>query len=666
MKKRSSSALFTEHIVPKSVPTGKSLAEKLEKLEKKLKKKELLRSKIDPSMYSIVSTRRRITRKGHQSYVGYNRRSVLGNKSSGDKFGSLRADSSQQSLNDSNTLKHTPAPPSTKRMNNNIKPTAPSQRHRKLSLAKDDDIAHASCDNGLELNNSKSGLLSEADGNSKDGLSPFATNTNKKSSQSSPQQLIPNRNDTFSEKVKKSNKNCLVEIIPTTQYYSSPDKLCKTTSGNVVLVNGNLVDDPSKKYYHPVKKEENISTAVKKSSDYVGDIMRIGLSNKELIQREKQLIKQKKKLGIPKEGYIEGIRKKNRDKLFEVQKQNIVHRQKLNRYSSEFRKAQNNITRKGIDAARKRELDRPLYRKNRLNDISVEDSIWRSKVMTQKERDCKAEFDSFMSMGSFSTHLQESSHVSDFKHIDESNNAAPSTNSKTGKGRQSKAFKRMDSAAEKEHFDNAVKSKVLETTSRDIQSITFDAHTVGMPVSHSEVSPRAGEQSFLANKSRFEDVMDSKEIQYLEEQNWIVKLVDLIKGLASERKNMSQSDKEKTPATPNSVFVFMACSLRIILAGVTIDKNIFYQIVVKVFSQHDLDHVIINQVISFVRRQLKIEATDYRDYLVSVGIEVMHHTDEQLVCIMHNIFYLFGSLPTDFFLKLERIERKKRHLKELQ
>jgi hypothetical protein len=430
-------------------------------------------------------------------------------------------------------------------------------------------------------------------------------------------------NNFIEKAMKEKNEDDIVEVLATVQYYSSPDKLCKTVAGDALVVNGAVRDDPTKKYFHPVQKEKEKDRSKTKakhskheSSRTVADIMRIGLSNKEIEERENLLIRQKKKLGIPKAGYIEGIRSKNNANLFKIQKQSIEHRQNLNRRANEFRVAKAEYTKKGIDAATRRELMRPAQRESRLCDMTVEDSIWQSKVSPNQE--LSAIFGEQSSiLNNLNNHrLNDVSQMSDFKHI-----VKPLI---PRKSRRDSGQMRKDIATEKEKFQILLKQKVLEKASEDIKSTVFVCSM--QPSAHSDITPREGESRFLANQSRMEEVFESKEIQFLEKQKWIVSVIDLVKGLATKRKKMTMKEKEKSPITPDVVFTYIACILRIILAGVTIDKEAFKAVTQKVFSQNDHHDIVVNQIVTMVRTHLNIQPQEYCDFLLSIGVQVNIHT----------------------------------------
>lgn len=694
MGQQSSKTLFSS---PASQITGKSLAEKLDRLEKQLKKKEQLRGKIDPSMYNLNNKSQRFNAKsGRQNNAlsrnnsSASRSSILGRRMS--RGSASRTDlallpehetvSVPTPSSAAPTQAHVPkAPPGKPRQLPSSSDPPPPRKHRKLSMSKlgmqatdkEGNCAHSTSFDSTEtlspkaettrkyVNQSDSSvpnLINEssqtslplnacsptpADRKGKKKNSPG--NSNHKAKFESSQSTVGQQLD-FAEKVKKNNKNEMIEVLPTVQYYSSPDKLCKTTPGEFLVLNGNLLDDPSKKYFHPVKNEkakpkEKSSSGVKKSSNYVADIMRIGLSNKEIYEREKMLIAQKKKLGIPKDGYIEGIRSKNNQNLFKIQKETIIHRQNLNRRANEFQVVKKEYTSKGIEALTKKELGRSSLRSTRLKDLAVEDSMWKSKVSSPREERIQASLFGESMSSTTHHHLNDASQMSDFKHVQHSQSPRAGNNdnpeSQVPTKVNPKKFKRMDSVSEKEAFQQLLKQKVIESVNIEIESTIVDSHHNMSLVSVEVVSPRAGENAFLANQSRMEEVMESQAIQYLEANKWILLVIDLVKGIAAKRKAIAQKmeslskldgnsentkEKDAGPKTPNEVFIFIACLLRIILAGATVQKETFFLLIQKVFSKFDHNGAVTNQVITLVRTCLGIGPREYCEFLISIDIRV--------------------------------------------
>lgn len=709
MGQQSSKSLFSS---PASLISGKSLSEKLDRLEKQLKKKEQLRNKIDPSMYNFQhkSPRHNPKHSRQSQFVARNssmmsRSSVIGRRNSAmsrNSNGGPGAGPSSSSRSDLSDLPEegvAPAPPSSSSSSPLYAPKAPpgkrqastsspppGRKHRHLSEPKGKGKTKAGVQaSDSKEDNSNTGAptsISRSESMSSPETSPkveaatrkrIINHTDSNSSIPPPNETSPaaekrgdkenkkekNISDTtssqrpkfeslqstvgqhnFADKVKKDNKNERVEVLATVQYFSSPDKLCKTTPSELLVLNGTLLDDPTKKYFHPVQKDNN-KVVVKKNSNYVADIMRIGLTNKEINEREKLLIAQKQKLGISKEGYIEGIRSKNNKNLFRIQRGTILRRQNLNRRTNEFNFAKKDFTRKGIEAARRKELGRPSHRVRRLDDLSVEDSIWQSKVCSRAEQEQQNSFFGGQSYnggnnendGHFNSRLDDVSQVSDFNHNiqgstcgvgnnNSNNNEQPPPSETNNAISRPSVMKRRDSASEKADFQILLAQQVLDTANKEIQSTVLKAHTKMCPSSHGDVSPRAGESAFLENQSRMEEVIESKQIQYLEEHKWIMLVVDLVKGLAAKRKAMASEERAKAPTTPNEVFVFIACLLRIALAGATVDKDTFYLLVQKVFSNVDHSNVISSQVITLVRTCLKITPQEHCDFLLSIGLQV--------------------------------------------
>ena len=692
MGQQSSKSLFSS---PASLISGKSLSEKLDRLEKQLKKKEQLRNKIDSSMYNFQHKSSRLNPKNarqsqcasrnsaaaRSSIVASRRNSVIGRNSNGGggTTTSSRSDLSQHPEegaagsvplppSSSPSPLYSPKPPPGKRPVATSSPP-PVRKHRHLSVSKTksgvqatDTAEHHSAQitksESFGSNEASSTYVSpkveatrkhinHADSNSSIHLSQTSLLPNDASPSAEKKEKKKNNPGTtfqkpklesmqstvaqnsFAEKVKRDNKNEHIEVLPTVQYFSSPNKLCETTPSELLVLNGNILDDPTKKYFHPVQKNDK-SKAVKKKSNYVADIMRIGLSNKEINEREKQLIAQKKKLGIPKHGYIEGIRSKNNKNLFRIQKDTILRRQNLNRRTNEFNAVKRETTQKGVEAAQRKELCRPSLRMARLDDLTVEDAMWQSKVFTEEEKQ-NSLFGGQSSV--LSSHcndkLDDVSQVSDFNHhVRQSvgKSSKPEQPSLTGSSSPRPAvITRKDSQSVKEELQLLLTKKVLETTRQDMQSTVFEAHSKMTPSSHGEVSPRAGHLSFLENQSRMEEVAESKQIQYLEENKWIILVIALVKGLATKRKAMSSEERNKSPTTPTEVFLFIACLLRIILVGATISKETFYLLVQKVFSKLDHGNVVSNQVITLVRTCLHISPQEYCDFLLSIGIQVPLH-----------------------------------------
>lgn len=106
------------------------------------------------------------------------------------------------------------------------------------------------------------------------------------------------------------------------------------------------------------------------------------------------------------------------------------------------------------------------------------------------------------------------------------------------------------------------------------------------------------------------------------DHKWLLSVIDLVKGLAAARKRMSSADKKKHPATPSAVFVFIACLLRLVLTGVTVNKTTLLMVIKRVFSAADHDDTIVNQVITMCRMYLQIQTVEYCDFLISIGVKV--------------------------------------------
>jgi hypothetical protein len=220
--------------------------------------------------------------------------------------------------------------------------------------------------------------------------------------------------------------------------------------------------------------------------------------------------------------------------------------------------------------------------------------------------------------------------MSDFKHVQQSLSRLDKNCNNIEQPPEKKpnpraGIVRQDSiTTKKDKFQKMLKRKVMENTSQDIKSTVLAAHSKMDPGPHSDVTSRVGENSFLANKHRMEEVVEAKEIQYLEENKWIISVIDLVKGLASKRKQMAAKDREKVPPTPNEVFLFIACLLRIILAGWTIDREMFNLILQKVLAKNLqlYNDVVTNQVITLVRTCLEITTKQYCDFLTGIGIQV--------------------------------------------
>jgi hypothetical protein len=644
-------------------------------LERKLKKKDQLRNKIDPAMYNYPKIKRSNT-KGMRSSVVV--RSSIMSRSS------VMSTASEAPVPPPATSMLTPrAPPGTK-------PTGsapPSRKNRKLTNKPGihnsvDDLANGEvkssefCDSMVSSSparHSRKNLANNSSTNSSIYLSQSSlapsdislspdkiskkTPANDASLNSTTQHLKNkyDQSQNFSEKVKRENKDLNVEVLPTTQYYSSPDKLCKTVTGDVVVVNGDVRDDPSKTFFHPIQKEKVKNKAVKKKSNYVADIMRIGLSNTEIEEREKSLKLKKQKLGIPKDGYIEGIRNKNNANLFDAQRKNLLHRQNLNRRINEFKVVRADLTKKAVEKVWKRELLRPAYHKQRLEDLSVEDDIWRSQVMSAREKSMESSI--FAEQSSiFRDHkLNDVSHVSDFNHIQpQSSVSSTIIASKKTRRKIHDPLCRQESLNEKENFEALLKQKVLEKTGEEIKSTILSGHNRNFSTScHGDISPRAGEISFRENQSRMEEVSEVKQIKSLEEQKWIFVVIDLIKVLAAKRKVMSEKEKLALPEPPNAVFLLISCLLRLILTGVAIDKNVFYLSLNKIFSKQDHSHPGSLQIVSTIRNVMKISPQEHYDFLIAHDIEVCHESRvsvcEYMILLLCTCLLLAIDYPISFF-----------------
>jgi len=627
--------------------SGKSLKEKLDKLEKKLKKKEQLRNRIDQGMYNYPKIKR-LNSKGNRSSVTSSsmRGSVLAQRSSVVARSSVvsrnsvmsttsEADSTTGNMDAPNSI--TPRAPA----GNKASGSGPSRKHRRLVDSKSkpgmrsSEDEHSSQLTSLNLSQGNPSLSGQ-------GLAATSIPEEPQTNGAAGKVKMMDQSRNLTEQLKMKNKDLVIEVLPTTQYYSSPDKICKTVTGDVVVVNGNIHDDPMKKYFHPTakkkEKSEKKSQTKNQSTNYVADIMRIGLSNSEIEEREKSLKLQKHKLGIPKDGYIESIRTKNNKKLFETQKKNLEHRQKLNRRINEFKVVRTDLTKKGIEIIRRKELLRPAHHKQRLEDLSVEDDVWRSRMMSNNEKSMASSFFEDKSLfPSGPGRLHDISHVSDFHHVQPStvsnvsatdtsidNNVGSGAGIQSGRiTRNDKKFDKRESFNEKDNNDKLLKQKVLEKTTEEMKSAIYTGHSISFqPSCHGDVSPRGGDMAFRENQSRLDNVNDTNEIHLLEKQKWIFTVLELVKGIALKRTKMSEKDRLKAPETPQEVFLFIACLLRLILAGVTIDKEAFYLTMTKFFDQKHHAHPIVLQVVSMVRNIIKVSPQDHYDFLVANDIEV--------------------------------------------